>query len=100
MDRITRATRAAERTEEHARNLRTAALRKLGPASAELHELAARYERTAARWRSIAAEERPAPVKECCDAPEDETCQPECACPPCEVERALDEDADRFADYA
>lgn len=52
MDRITRATRAAERTEEHARNLRTAALRKLGPASAELHELAARYERTAARWRS------------------------------------------------
>ena len=35
--------------------------------------------------------------KDCCEAFEDDDCDPECDCDDCEDERALDEDADAHA---
>lgn len=38
------------------------------------------------------------PDRDCCDTSTDSPCDPACGCAGCEVERALDEDADAWAD--
>lgn len=96
MTRTTRALRAAARNEEQARQFHTQAARAGGgPASAELHQEARRYERTAAEWLRIAADEAAKDgieLRDCCGASAYDDCDPSCGCDDCAAQRACAND--------
>jgi hypothetical protein len=98
---------------ERARRLRLTVIRCTGKARrADLRAAAARTEQVREDWRALAADYRltateavdflhdlDAPTEAACEecgAAEGEDCDPGCDCDTCEINRALDEDADRY----
>lgn len=65
-------------------------------------ELAAGYQHNADEWRRLLDDMDELTELGCeeCGAPEDHDCEPDCECGSCDAERALDDGADAYFDYA